>query len=128
MTRQQSSLAIAALLTAPFLLACPGFGDETVGGIPSNPTYDVDVKPILDQHCVPCHSVPPQGGAPVGFRLDQYEDDLAGNQGVLTYSGAIQNRAVDQNNMPPATRPDLATSPIDRATIDLWVDQGAPKE
>ncbi len=123
MTRQQSSLAIAALLAAPFLLACPGFGDETVGGIPTNPTYDVDVKPILDEKCVPCHTVPPQAGAPNCLRFDQYADDGT-NQGVFTNRFNIQNRVVDQNNMPPASRPELATSPTERAIIDLWVDQG----
>lgn len=127
MTRQRRSLAIAALLATPFLLACPGFGDEEVGGIPEFPTYDVDVKPILDASCVPCHAVPPQAGAPPGFRLDQYEDDVNGVVGAYVVRFDIQFRAVDAANMPPATRPDLALTPEQRETIDRWVDQGAPK-
>lgn len=38
------------------------------------PSYQVDVLPLVAANCARCHGVPALGGAPAWFRLDAYED------------------------------------------------------
>jgi hypothetical protein len=41
---------------------------------PANPSFQLDVLPILAANCVRCHGDPPIGGAPNAFRLDTFGD------------------------------------------------------
>lgn len=41
--------------------------------VPSNPSFQEDVQPILAANCVRCHGYPAIGGAPRLMRLDSYE-------------------------------------------------------
>lgn len=41
--------------------------------LPSTPSFQTDILPVLAGNCVRCHGVPPIGGAPAYFRLDAYE-------------------------------------------------------
>jgi uncharacterized membrane protein len=52
--------------------------DISSASVPDNPTYAHDVRPYLADHCLLCHSSPPDYGAPSTFRLD-----------VLDYTGSI---------------------------------------
>lgn len=111
------------LVAAAHLLGCPGFGDEEFQNVPDFPTYDPHVKAILDARCIECHMVPPQNGAPTGFRLDQYDDDGL-NVGAGGVGCEIKNRAVDRNpsQMPPVPRDVL--DPSETETVRRWVEQG----
>ena len=114
------------LITSLLLVTgCPGFGDQLPIGV-ENPTYNVDVKPILDTKCVICHQVPPVLGAPATLRLDQYADDGA-IQGAFSQAERIRVRSVQgfPSFMPPA--PALPLSGEEQATIDNWVTNGAPE-
>lgn len=113
------------LLTLPFLLACPGLGDEEGGDVPENPTWNDDIQPILAENCATCHTDTPSNGAPDGFRLDSYADD-ADDIGAFQFRCDVRNRAVNGNPsfMPPSTGPIGST---ERATIERWIEQGAPE-
>jgi uncharacterized membrane protein len=106
-----------------FCLACPGFGSDS-GASVDNPSYTDDVKPILDGHCIKCHVVPPKNGATPGFRLDQYDDDAAGNQGAFGYRCTVKFRAVDgiPSFMPPSGEVQLNAA--ERDTILKWIEDG----
>jgi hypothetical protein len=115
-------------LFLPLLGACPGFGSGVVAGavdeVPANPTYDEHVGPILDQYCAPCHTVPAGGGAPTYFRLDQYGDE-GSLGGAYAMRDRIDARAGSATTMPPSGNP--APTQIERDTLALWVEQGAPE-
>ena len=49
-----------SLLACILLLATPIFGEALDVEVPENPTYSLDVAPILNQKCVSCHR-PGQG-------------------------------------------------------------------
>ena len=91
-----SSVALFALLAA----GCPELGTQPrtiTSEIPESPTW-TDVKPILDEFCNECHSVPlvavpPSVVAPDTLRLDVCED-------VAGVTGAKSN-AVLRRNMSP---------------------------
>lgn len=110
------------------LAGCPGFGKgsppSTLDEVPAHPTYNGEVKLILDTYCAPCHTVPPQGGAPDYFRLDRYDED-GDLHGAFFQRDRIKARACAD---PPSMPPGAATQPgdIERATIARWIEQGAP--
>jgi hypothetical protein len=57
---------VRTLLVPCLLAAC-------APGVPEEPTWLADVRPILAANCVRCHRQPSIGGAPASFRLDVYE-------------------------------------------------------
>src|SRR5437870_3469684 len=118
------SRRIVFVLGMGFLLGCPGFGNDSGGAVNPTPSYTDDVAPILNGHCTVCHVVPPQNGAPAGFRMDQYDDDANGNFGAFTYRCLIKNRAGEgiPSFMPPAGQPPL--TPSERQTLLKWVEDG----
>jgi hypothetical protein len=57
------------LLAITSLSAC-------VPDAPAQPSFQVDVLPILAANCVRCHGAPTIGGAPTDFRLDAFGDTI----------------------------------------------------
>ncbi len=112
-------------VSALVLFGCPG--EEDAPNVPENPTYDPDVKAILDASCLSCHDVPPATGAPDYMRLDQYED-TPGPPNTTFGAGfmccVIKQRAVDHNpsQMPPPPNPPLGAA--DSEIIRRWAAQG----
>jgi hypothetical protein len=111
------------------LAACPGFGSDSSTSV-ALPAYSSDVKPILDGHCIKCHTLPPQNGAPTGFRLDVYDDAPGGQQplGAFTMLCLIKSRAVDgvPSFMPPSGEPPLNAD--EKATLLGWADDGGIRD
>ena len=126
--RSCSMRALQGVVIAGFAMltiGCPGFGDEGATDVPENPTYSVEVKPILDAHCATCHTVPPANGAPDYMRLDQYEDSNGGTVfGAGSMCCAAKFRAVDgiPAVMPPPPNPRL--NPTESEIVRRWADQG----
>ncbi len=112
------------LVAVPFALACPGLGDESAGDVPDRPTWDEHIQPIMDDHCVLCHGENPVGGAPSGFRLDQYADE-GSVDGGFTMGERIEARASDGS--PSFMPPGETLDPTSRETISKWVDIGKPE-
>ena len=111
----------ALVLAIPFLLACPGLGDEDGGDVPESPTWNEHVQAILADHCAACHTDTPQNGAPDGFRFDAYEGD-ADDLGAFDMRCDIRNRAV--NGAPSFMPPSGALGATERATLERWIEQG----
>ncbi len=120
----------------PFALAlaltgCPGFGDQTLEDLvePTDvaPTWNNQVQQLLADNCAGCHTDPPVGGAPSGFRLDKYttaDMDDGGLEGALEKKDRIFARAV--NNEPFAMPPGMPLSLELKAVLGEWVMAGAP--
>lgn len=87
------------------------------------PTYEVDVRPILEESCVSCHD---EGGAG-GFPLTTFEDVHATREAIAS--------AVAERRMPPWLagdgctdyEGDISLSDDEIATITAWADAGGPQ-
>jgi len=121
-------ILIAALYFAlVMLIQCGGLGKNPVTAI-SAPTWDGEIKFILEQHCVRCHGENPALGAPADFRLDILSLDTTSNPmklGALEKINAINNRVVVKKDMPPGS---FFLSEKDRKLIENWVSTESAKE
>ena len=118
----RSLLAVVALVT--FSVSCK-YGVSDINGVPENPTYDHDIHPLYADHCLLCHSSPPDRGAKPYFRLDVYAD-------TNSVSGAMNMAATAFNNvksgrMPPSAKDGDGIGPNGQAMLQKWVDHGAPQ-
>ncbi len=90
-----------------------------LAGLGGTPTYVQDVKALLDQHCLPCHSTAKSGaqrnGAPIAVNFDTYELAVANIEraGVRIQAGT----------MPPAG----GLEPAIRTIILDWLATGTPR-
>ena len=115
-------LATAAL---PVLLAACG-GEEPV-------SFAQDVRPILDQHCIACHTAGGAGQKASGFSMDSYEDLMKGTQaGPMVVPGdalgsnmlvLMEGRADPSIYMPKGSHKKVPQAQIDG--IKAWIDAGA---
>lgn len=87
--------------------------------VPSTPSFQQDVQPILAASCIRCHGVPAIGGAPESLRLDTYAD-LAGI-GAASFRGSIVARVSDEARPMPPRFP-LGDWEIE--VLQRWVDTG----
>lgn len=114
------------------LTGCPGFGDQTLDDLveppATAPTWDNQVQQLLADNCAICHTDPPVGGAPAGFRLDKYttaDMEDGGLMGAFEKRDRIFARAV--NNEPFAMPPGNPLSLELKAALGEWVMSGAPR-
>lgn len=91
---------------------------------PLLPTYTRDVAPILRDHCVLCHGVPSDRGAPRDFRLDVFEDSGT-VPGASSMAGDIVIE-VESDVMPPAAAWGDGLGPNAKTVLRRWLDAGAP--
>lgn len=126
MTRNNvlSSVSISALIA--LLTAC---GKPA----PTPLSYQENIKPILDTHCVSCHVPGGAGYDKLGLRLDSYEGVMKGsrlNPVVVPGSsiGSVLYRLVSGQLDPSISMPhgQATLSQSDIKTIATWIDQGAP--
>lgn len=87
---------VRAALVTPLVLGALACATEPV---PSQPSWQVDVMPVLAANCVRCHGYPTNGFATPGFRLDSYgptllaSGDLIGGAGENATTLARRTRA-----------------------------------
>lgn len=85
----------------------------------STPTYIQEVKAILDQHCLPCHSTSKSGaqrnGAPITINFDTYELAVANIERA--------NTRIQAGTMPPTG----GLAPEIRTTVLDWLATGTPR-
>ena len=67
---------------------------------PVQPSWQVDVMPVLAANCVRCHGYPSNVTAPFGLRLDSFE-----NIEVAGYEGRFQGAAANATAIATLTRP-----------------------
>ncbi len=113
-------------LTPALLLGCPG--EEASSSPGAAPTFHRDVEPLLQKHCMNCHS--PGNIAP--FSLTTYESAqaVASRLAVTTRErtmppwSAIETEECDP---PHGWKDDLRLTEGEIATIEAWVAAGSPE-
>ncbi len=104
-------------------LSC-SYGIRDVSNVPDHPTYTRDIYPLFADHCLVCHSSPPDRGAPDYFRLDQY-DDGATTAGAKTMAGTSLTD-VQSGRMPPGAKSGDGVGPNGLQMLQRWIDSGSP--
>lgn len=113
-----SALAIAAMQT--------GCGGDKA------PTYQANIKPLLEAKCVSCHVPGGEGYEKTGLRLDSHEAIMKGTKfGAVVVPGSSVSstlyRLVSGQADPSIRMPhgQAALPDADAAMIAAWIDQGA---
>ncbi|MEM1348930.1 MAG: monooxygenase [Myxococcota bacterium] len=133
MTTQTEYFALLALALVLAATACtrpvhdyPYCSDEQTQDTPrvsSAVTWHQDVRPIIEGRCMRCHTE----GAIGPFPLETYEDAFRTREAIKT--------SVVERTMPPWLPASCCNSFLDNfsltdaqiATVEAWVDQGAPE-
>ncbi|MDJ0645461.1 MAG: cytochrome c [Flavobacteriaceae bacterium] len=108
------------LLSTMLLLGCTNDSEsDLIDPVdPDGPvTYNANIRAIINNNCLGCHSDPPQNGAP--FPLTNYDQVLARAQNGQLLR-AIRRQTGEPRAMPPSGR-------LPQATIDLvaqWIEDG----
>ena len=95
-------------------------------------SYSNDVKPVLDQHCLECHTTEGAGTLASGFSMANYEDLMKGTKfGPMVIANdpegsnllvLIEGRADPSISMPHGKK---SIPKQDIQTIRSWIRQGA---
>jgi hypothetical protein len=132
-----------ALLIGLFAFTFAGLTLGCTPEVPANPTYDNDVKAILEAHCVRCHGanntlnsmlVKGTDQAPRTCYLQRYEDDCSvtpckagtGNGACAPVINLYINSPRDSlQAMPPLPSQEL--NDWEKEVIGRWTTHGSPK-
>lgn len=90
--------------------------------------FEARVRPLLAEHCFPCHGPPKQRG---GLRLDSQAALLTGSDnGAVVVAGKLDESALNlairyegDTKMPPVGK----LPPESLATLTSWVKMGVPR-
>ena len=80
-------------------------------------TYNTNIKPLIDNSCLGCHSDPTRNGAPFSLTNFDQVSFIAENGALL---GALNKQTGETGAMPPSGR-------LPQSTIDLiaqWIEDG----
>jgi hypothetical protein len=117
------SLAVIATI----LVGSCHYGVRDISTVPDNPTFNRDIYPLFADHCLVCHSSPPNRGAPAYFRLDVYDDTDGGNvAGANSMAGLALNDVVI-GKMPPEAKVGDGVGPNGLKMLQKWVENGNPQ-
>jgi hypothetical protein len=94
------------------------YGIRDIGSVPDNPTFNRDIYPLYADHCLVCHSSPPDRGAPGYFRLDVFDD--TGNVAGAKSMASAAYVDVQSGKMPPAARGGDGVGPNGLRMLELW--------
>ena len=86
-----------------------------------NVTYNLHVKPIIDNNCINCHSMPPQNGAPMPLISYQNLKSAVENRGLIQLISTQ-----DLGDVMPLGGPRLPQNLID--TVVQWQIDGFLEE
>ena len=96
-------------------------------------SFAQDVQPIIEKHCIKCHTSGGPGFEASGFAMDSYEGLMKGTRnGPMIIAGdsqgsdmlvLMEGRADPSISMPHGKMEGATGKEID--TIRLWIDQGA---
>ena len=103
--------------------AC-SFSKPDIAIVPAHPTYQIDVHPLLADHCLLCHGYPATRRAPASFRLDVYTspDGMpAAYQEADRFIRSIQN-----GKMPPAASWGDGVGPNGKQLLQNWAADHYP--
>lgn len=106
------------------LLSCNSYGDKI--------SFNEDVRPILNQNCLPCHGgVKANGGFSLLFKSEAFAVNNSGKPAIIKGSARkseLYQRIIHQD---PELRMPLDANPLSEEDISVlkkWIDQGAQWE
>lgn len=94
-------------------------------GAKPTPSYEQEVKPLLETYCNSCHGPVRTASGVQNMRFDQYEDDADGVAGAKNSARRIRIRTADFRDMPPPSFPAQPTDE-ERDVLARWEAAGAP--
>jgi hypothetical protein len=103
--------------------AC-SFGKPDIASAPAHPTYEVDVHPLLADHCLLCHGYPATRGAPTSFRLDVYLSPNSTPGAQKECRRFVQS--VESDKMPPSALWGDGVGPNGKALLQNWLSDNCP--
>ena len=110
----------ASLLTLVFLASSVGVAEAPRGMASLNPVTFLQVRQVITQRCVRCHSTHPEettfGPSPGGVSFEAPEQ-------IRAFANRIKFRVVETKTMPLANKTEITDD--ERALLGRWVDQGA---
>ena len=124
MTMKSNLLQITLLGFAMLLMGCTAVSeDDLIDAIPIPEvlTYNENIKPIIDNNCIVCHSNPPQNGAPMPLVSYENVKDAVQNRNLI---GRISSN--DPTFLMPLGGPRLPQNLID--IIIQWNEDGLIEE
>lgn len=95
--------------------------NDLTNPVPEKVTYTKDVKPIIDNNCIICHTSPPKNGAPMPLNSKLLVQDAIINKGLTSRIALPQGNP----NLMPAGGTRLPQSSID--IIIKWQQDGFPE-
>ena len=113
-----------ALLALTLLAPACSFGKPDIASVPAHPTFELDVKPLLADHCLLCHGYPATRGAPTSFRLDVYTS-ADGFPAARQEAGRILS-SINGGKMPPSAKWGDGVGPNGKAMLQNWASDGYP--
>ena len=122
-------LIIVLFLGISFFISCDSRTQQDLEGIVSAPTYNKNIKPLMDSKCVNCHSQNGQGNFPeldtyqniVDYQLDNGANGYSQGSGVPSLLCSVQSSSCTSDRMPKSDAP-LSNGSIN--TIKNWIEQG----
>jgi mono/diheme cytochrome c family protein len=107
-------------------------GPFVVGHGMTNKTFDADIKPIIDAHCVPCHgynAAGPIAGTPVP-EIVMFDLDVPSYKDAVVGRGDMYRRVFNYQHMPLKSGQALVgvgpLSAEELATLREWYRAGSP--
>lgn len=109
-------------ITTFFLISCTNDSESDLINYSSikNITYTKTIKPIITEHCISCHSQPPQNGAPMSLLTYDNLKDAVVNRGLIDRISSF-----DSGFSMPFGGPRLPQSKIDQ--IKAWRNAEFPE-
>ncbi len=106
-------------------------GEETLAPI----SYNQQIRPILSNNCFPCHG-PDSAARKAGLRLDNAEDAYRDRDGFAAIAPGNSSDSLlverifaeDSDDIMPPPKTHKSLDDAERATIRLWIEQGAQYE
>jgi hypothetical protein len=127
MLKQNRNLRVARLLQSLLVVLTASLSacaKPDIATVPAHPTFELDVKPLLADHCLLCHGYPATRGAPTSFRLDVYATS-GGVQGAYE-QGSRLVKATLNDHMPPAALWGEGVGPNGKKLLQNWQTDGYP--
>jgi hypothetical protein len=81
------------------------------------PSYEAEIRPILQEGCIPCHNSPSEGG--IAYPSETSYLDVSSQVGSM-----LDQVGPSLCAMPPPTGPQLSTA--QRIALEEWLSCGGP--
>ena len=121
-----SSLRLVAMSALALAIPACSLGKSDITTVPAHPTFELDVKPLLADHCLLCHGYPATRGAPTRFRLDVYDPPVGTSTPAAHQEASRFIQSIDDGKMPPSASWGDGVGPNGKALLRNWKTDGYP--